>query len=149
MVPDDWRGETLAEWGRLMGTRAFAVSMKEESLVAARRLLELVQKLKNGASTYINPDGPDGPPDVPKPGVSFLASRSGVAVLPLGVYTSARFQLRRWDRYIIPFPFSRITVVFGEPLTVGRKEDISAAGGRIAAAINQAMAEAEMRHCLS
>jgi lysophospholipid acyltransferase (LPLAT)-like uncharacterized protein len=146
IIPDDWRGETLAEWIRIGGATSFAVSMEEESLVAARRFLQLIRLVREGRSIYINPDGPYGPSGVPKPGVSFLAARSGAAVLPVGMYTPARYQLRRWDRYSLPFPFSRITVFFGEPLTVARHEDIEAAGKRIAAAINQAMAEAEARY---
>jgi len=146
IVPDDWRGETLSEWARLLGATTFTISMKEESLVAARRLLQLVRLIKGGANAFINPDGPSGPSGVPKPGVAFLASKSGAAVLPVGVYTHTRYQLRRWDRYSIPLPFSRITIVFGEPLTVARKEDIQGACDRIAAGINQAMAEAKERH---
>ena len=99
-----------------------------------------------GKMIYINPDGPDGPSRVLKPGVSFLAGRSGAAVLPIGVHTSSRFQLPRWDRYSIPFPYSRICIVFGEPLTVARREDVRAAGNRVATAIDRVMAEAETRY---
>jgi len=146
IVPDDWRGESLAGWADLLGSKAFAVSMQEESLVAARRLLQLVRGLESGLNIYINPDGPDGPSRVPKSGVSFLAGRSGAAVLPIGVHTSSRFQLPRWDRYSIPFPYSRICIVFGEPLSVARREDVRAAGNRIATAIDRVMAEAETRY---
>lgn len=146
IVPDDWRGETLAGWADLLGSRAFAVSMREESLVAARRLLQLVRGLESGLNIYINPDGPDGPSRVLKSGVAFLAGRSGAAVVPVGVYTSSRIQLPRWDRYSIPFPYSRMCVVFGEPLTVARQEDVRAAGNRIATAINRVMVEAETRY---
>ena len=146
IVPDDWRGKTLAEWARLLGGRAFTIGMGDESLSAARHFLQMVQQLRGGMYALINPDGPDGPSGVPKPGGSFLASRSGAAVLPLGLTTSTRYQLHRWDRYSVPYPFSRITVVVGEPLTIGRKEPVASAGGRIAAAINEAMAEAERLH---
>ena len=146
IVPDDWRGETLAGWAYLLGSRAFAVSMREESLVAARRFLQLVRGLESGLNIYINPDGPDGPSRVLKSGVAFLAGRSGAAVVPVGVYTSSRIQLPRWDRYSIPFPYCRICIVVGEPLTVARREDARSAGNRIAAAINRVMAEAETRY---
>ncbi len=146
IIPDDWRGDSLAEWARLSHATSFAVSMEEDSLVAARRFLQLIRLVRDGRSIYINPDGPYGPSRVPKPGISFLAARSGASVLPLGVYTPTRYQLPRWDRYSLPFPFSRITLFFGEPLTIARHEDITAAGERIAAAINHAMAEAEARH---
>ena len=146
IVPDDWRGETLAEWVRLGGTQAFTISMEESSLVAARRLLHLARQLKKGWNVYINPDGPDGPSRVPKAGISFLAGRSGAAVLPVGAFAQARYQLNRWDHYSVPFPFSRITVVFGEPLYVESRAEVEHSGARIAEAINQAMAKAEERH---
>jgi hypothetical protein len=146
IVPDDWRGEVLTEWCRLMGTKAFTVSMQEESFVAARRLLQLVRRVRDGAYAYINPDGPDGPSGVPKPGIAFLAGKSGAAVLPIGVYSRSRIQLPRWDRYSVPLPYSHITLAIGEPLAVDRQEDSSEACSRIAAAINLAMAEAESRH---
>jgi lysophospholipid acyltransferase (LPLAT)-like uncharacterized protein len=146
IIPDDWRGETLAEWIRIAGASSFAVSMEEESLVAARRFLQLIRLVREGKSVYMTPDGPDGPSGVPKPGISFLAAKSGAAVLPVGVYTPTRYQLRRWDRYSLPLPYSRITIFFGEPLTVTRHEDVDAAGKRITAAINRAMAEAQARY---
>jgi len=146
IIPDDWRGETLAEWARINGATSFAVSMEEGSLVAARRFLQLIRLVREGKSVYINPDGPYGPSQVPKPGVSFLAARSGAAVLPVGIYTATRYQLRRWDRYSLPLPCSRITVYFGDPLTVARHEEIESAGNRVAAAIDHAMAQARARH---
>jgi lysophospholipid acyltransferase (LPLAT)-like uncharacterized protein len=139
IVPDDWRGETLTEWARLSGTNTFAVSMKENSLVAARRFLKLVKEIKRGKSTYINPDGPYGPSRVPKPGVSFLAAKTGAAVLPIGVYANRRYEVNRWDRYVVPFPFSRITMVIGEPIMAAPDEKIKAIGNRIAAGIDRVM----------
>jgi lysophospholipid acyltransferase (LPLAT)-like uncharacterized protein len=146
IVPDDWRGETLTEWARISGTSTFAVSMKENSLVAARRLLKLVREVKRGMSTYINPDGPYGPSRVPKPGVSYLAVKTGAAVLPVGVYTNTRYEIRRWDRYVLPFPFSRITMAIGEPLIVAPDEQIEAVGNKIAAGIDRAMEQAKNQH---
>lgn len=146
IVPDDWRGDTLAEWARISGTQAYAVSMQENSLVAARRFLKLVKEVKRGMSVYINPDGPDGPSQVPKPGISFLAARSGADVLPVGVYTKTRYRLRRWDRYSLPFPFSRITMAFSEPIRILPDEDLETAGNKIAGGINRAMEKAVKQH---
>lgn len=146
IVPDDWRGEILAEYTRLLGIKVFAVSMEEESLSAARRLLQVVHHLRNGGTSFIFPDGPDGPSRVPKPGVAFLAGRAGAPILPYGVHTTTRYQLRRWDRFSVPFPFSRITISVGDPLFIGRHEDPRVARTRIADAIDRAMADAEERH---
>ena len=41
----------------------------------------LIQKIKEGCSTDITPDGPGGPPRELKPGVMRLASQSGAPVI--------------------------------------------------------------------
>lgn len=146
IVPDDWRGESLSRWAQLAEARTLAVSMEEGSLVAARRLLALVRTLQPGLSAYINPDGPDGPSRVPKPGVAYVASRAQASILPIGVFVSPRLEIPRWDRYILPIPFGRSTLVFGEPLTVPRKPDLAATGDQIREAIDQAVAKAKRLH---
>ncbi|MDY6875957.1 MAG: hypothetical protein SWK90_07135 [Chloroflexota bacterium] len=123
VVPDDHRGAVLSVWARRLGAISFPISMKADSMVAARRLLALIRQMKEGKSLYLNPDGPDGPSHEPKGGVVFIARKAGALVVPAGAFTATGIHLSRWDRYTIPFPFSRITVVLGEPLEVRPESD--------------------------
>ena len=100
---------------RLMGIRIILGSGGEEGRAAVDRLAEC---LRSGHSTAISPDGPAGPPGVLKKGVLHLALKSGVPVVPVRLSTSAALTLPTWDRKRVPLPFSRITVRFGEPVTV-------------------------------
>jgi hypothetical protein len=66
----------------------------------------------------ITPDGPRGPRWVAKPGIVFLAGSLGIPILPAGILVRPAWQLRSWDRFLLPKPFARAVVVFGEPIVV-------------------------------
>lgn len=123
VVPDDSRGAILSVWARRLGGIPFAISMEAESMVAARRLLALIRHMRRGKRLYLNPDGPDGPSHEPKGGVVFIARKAGAAIIPAGAYTATGYRIPRWDRYVVPFPCSRIAVVLGEPLEVSLELD--------------------------
>ncbi|MGE5282402.1 MAG: lysophospholipid acyltransferase family protein [Chloroflexota bacterium] len=54
-----------------------------------------------------------------KPGIGRIALESGVPVVPVAIYGSA--SVRRWKRLRFP----KVTVEFGEPLTLAKEEDPS------------------------
>lgn len=128
IVPDDARGATLSTWAQRLGAEPFVISMKADSMVAARRVLELIRHLQQGKNLVINPDGPYGPSREPKDGLAVIARKSGALIVPAGAYAGAAIRLPRWDRYTIPLPFSRIAVVMHEPFQVpgGNPEQVRA-----------------------
>ncbi|WP_129777107.1 lysophospholipid acyltransferase family protein [Peristeroidobacter soli] len=71
--------------------------------------------VKEGISPTITPDGPRGPRFVMKPGAIFTAQISGKAVVPIAYAASPAKLLRTWDKFVIPFPFSRLRIAIGEP----------------------------------
>jgi lysophospholipid acyltransferase (LPLAT)-like uncharacterized protein len=64
--------------------------------------------------------------DVPKVsriagnGIVTLAQLSGRPIYPFTVATSRRIQFDNWDRSALNLPFSRMAIVFGEPIRVPR-----------------------------
>src|SRR5262245_24966842 len=64
------------------------------------------------------PDGPQGPPHQIKRGFAYLASRTGMRVVPFGVGFSRAWRVRSWDRTAIPKPFSAMTLVAGPIIRV-------------------------------
>lgn len=143
IVPDDHRGEALATWARLLGGHAVPISMEVNSLVSGCRLVALIRAVRGGMDCYINPDGPDGPTHVPKPGTAFIARKSPASLLPMGAFASPRYTIPRWDHYSVPLPFARIAIVIGEPINVAPQADLGAICERLAAALNRAETEAE------
>jgi len=69
---------------------------------------ELIQVLRAGGDAGITPDGPRGPVYVAKPGALLVARRSGASIAIVGADYSARWQLRSWDGFLLPHPFSRV-----------------------------------------
>lgn len=75
----------------------------------------------------ITPDGPRGPRREMKDGIIFLASKSGRAIVPAAYRCSRAWRIRgSWTDLIVPKPFSRITMIVGEPIRIpegiGREE---------------------------
>jgi lysophospholipid acyltransferase (LPLAT)-like uncharacterized protein len=143
LVPADQRGTTLGTWFRLLGMEPYPVGHYSKSLSQARGVVHLVRAIRRGASTFINPDGPDGPPHVVKPGVVYIAQKTGAQLLPGAAFTVTRCTLKRWDHYSVPLPFSRIAVVLGEPVPAPRDGDPEIIAQMLTEAMHQAAADAE------
>jgi lysophospholipid acyltransferase (LPLAT)-like uncharacterized protein len=89
----------------------------------ARALRDYYQALAHeGVSPAITPDGPRGPPWKFKPGAVLLAQLSGRPILPLS-YAASRAWKIKWDRFVIPWPGSRIVIAVGEPVYVSKGLD--------------------------
>jgi hypothetical protein len=83
---------------------------------AARGLL---RALRAGSVALMAVDGPSGPRGVVKPGVVYLAQRTGLPVWPVAVAVARGRRLEKaWDRYLLPRPFTRTVVLVGEPILV-------------------------------
>jgi hypothetical protein len=74
---------------------------------------------EQGVSPSITPDGPKGPRFVFKPGAILLSQMSQRPMLPLA-YAASRAWLIAWDKFVIPWPFSKIVIAVGEPRQVPR-----------------------------
>lgn len=86
-----------------------------------KALAELTNEIKNGASTFIFPDGPAGPPKNLKHGIIDLAYETGVAIIPIEFVYGKYIQLNTWDKKKIPLPFSKIVVKYKAPIYVTDK----------------------------
>lgn len=109
-------------------------------------LRALVRKLKAGESVGLTPDGPRGPRMRAGEGAIALARLSGAPVLPVSVSVSRRKVLGTWDQLIVPLPFGRGAVVWGNPITVPGDADtttISNLAGQLELTLNTISAEAD------
>ena len=108
--------------GRYAGEMAkyfdFYVIWGSSSNKGAEALREAVEVLKSGKSLGITFDGPQGPPRQGKPGAILAARKTGCPIIPLTYGVDHCWVINSWDRYIIPKPFSKITIKFGEPVFI-------------------------------
>ncbi len=71
--------------------------------------------LKSGI-LIMTPDGPRGPAEQMAEGPVRMASRTGAAVLLMGLATTPALRLKTWDRTVLPRPFGRGVILFDGPL---------------------------------
>jgi lysophospholipid acyltransferase (LPLAT)-like uncharacterized protein len=112
------------ELGAMLVRRLGAVVIRGSSThTGARALRDYYHALvKDNVSPVITPDGPRGPRFKFKPGALLLAQMSGRAILPMS-YAASRAWLIKWDKFVIPMPFSRIVIAVGAPYYVPRVTD--------------------------
>jgi lysophospholipid acyltransferase (LPLAT)-like uncharacterized protein len=107
-------GELIADVCRHLGLRTVRGSTTRGSVEALRRMLRLARK----GHLAITPDGPRGPRRRVQPGVVYLAARTGLPIVPVGVGYRRAWRTRSWDRLALPCPFSLGICVTEEPITV-------------------------------
>ncbi len=78
----------------------------------ARALVELRRSVEAGVTIAMTPDGPRGPRYRLGPGIVKLAQITGTPITPVHVSYSRYWQLKSWDAFMIPKPFSKATVIF-------------------------------------
>jgi hypothetical protein len=79
------------------------------------------KELERGGQVIIVPDGPRGPNREMKPGALKLARDTGAYLVPFTFSSSKKKILRSWDNFLIPRPFSKVVITFGEPLSVEKE----------------------------
>lgn len=122
----------------ILRLRGFKTIRGSSARHAVRALLEAVRRLKEGKVLAYTPDGPKGPPKKVQQGTVYMAQRSGCPVLPVGVACNPCKKLHSWDSHMVPMPFSRAVIAFGDPIYVTEDMDESAAAEMIENAINKA-----------
>lgn len=143
MVSNHRDGEFIAQVVRMMRGRSVRGSTRRGGAAAARQML----RLAGLDHLAITPDGPRGPRRTAQPGVIYLASRSGMPIVPVGFAYSHARRANSWDRMAVPWPFCRARSVSGQPIHVPprlRRDDLADWAGRLERALNQAQQRAEL-----
>jgi len=86
-------------------------------------LVEILKALKQNPAVIHIVDGPTGPKGIVKPGLISMAQMSGAAIVPVIISAKKVWMTRSWDRFLIPKPFSEVTIEWGQPLVVPRDLD--------------------------
>lgn len=114
-------GALLATVAENYGMRAVRGSSHRRGVAGFR---DMLRELEDGCCMCITPDGPKGPIYKCHPGVIRLASVSGLPILPICFDIPGNWRVRKaWDKFVIPKPFSRITMIVREPFYVPAELD--------------------------
>jgi len=140
LVSEHRDGELIARFAESLG---YGTIRGSSSRGAAGALLGLVRALEDGREVGITPDGPRGPACSYAPGAAVAASRAGALILPLAAHADRAWRLSSWDRFMIPRPFARVTLAYGEPVRPpGDARAAAAETPRLELAMNTAVGRA-------
>lgn len=89
---------------------------------AFRNALDILQKQEN-VIVALTPDGPRGPLRRCQPGVARISAQARAVVVPWTFSVAHGWQLRSWDTFIVPRPFSRGVIAYGTPISPPADDD--------------------------
>ena len=89
------------------------------------------------AKIIITPDGPTGPEHKVKPGALILSQNSGKPIIPMIVDVKNSWKFKNWHTFYLSKPFSKMRVVFGEPLYFNKDEGIETGTQKIEDALKK------------
>ena len=101
---------------RLMGVKKLIMGSTGHSGQEAAE--QLIEHLRTGYSTVLNPDGPQGPAFTLKKGVLHMSLQSHVPIIAVQFSVPKFLELGTWDRKKLAYPFSTIEMKFGDPIQV-------------------------------
>jgi lysophospholipid acyltransferase (LPLAT)-like uncharacterized protein len=133
-------GEIIARW---LTRNGYVVTRGSTTRGGGQALRELVRHMRRAHHAALTVDGPKGPPRAVQQGVVQLAKLTGAWILPITSSCSHPRFLSSWDRYLLPLPFSRAIVAYGEPFPISKDLPDAAAASLIAEALDAATAEAD------
>src|SRR5512135_203734 len=111
-----------------------------------RALLGLVDGLRKGKDIALAVDGPRGPIYEVKQGITYLAGKLNKPIVPVSTSAKRFWILEKiWDKYMLPVPFTRGVIVYGEPIVVRgiQEEELESKRRELTDALNSVMNRAD------
>jgi lysophospholipid acyltransferase (LPLAT)-like uncharacterized protein len=109
LISPSFDGELIARTVELLGFRAVRGSSSRGGATGLRGMVGAYQA---GHRCAFTADGPRGPVFVAKAGVAQLAQSVGAWVGCFYALPERAWELRSWDRFLIPKPFSRVVLTW-------------------------------------
>ena len=96
-------------------------SSKEKGDIAYRKIFKVLKGKQN--IFFITPDGPTGPPRVPKLGIIRASQKTNTRIIPIGVYSTKNWRFTNWDTFFLERPFGKIFIEYGSPIQFKKGEN--------------------------
>ncbi len=109
-------GGLLAGVLERLGLRTVRGSSTRKGMSALLNAVKVMKKDSIHACVTI--DGPLGPRHIPKEGAFFLAYHANALIVPVRMKMRTSFKFKTWDKFQIPYPFSRVDIEYGEPYEI-------------------------------
>ena len=86
-----------------------------------RVIREMTEIFKGGGIIAITNDGPKGPPRIAKSGSIGLAIKNNVKIITVTGSATKCWQMKSWDRFMLPKPFGKIQIIVSNPMDIAEK----------------------------
>ena len=123
MISQSKDGDIIAGVARRCGWHPVRGSSSKGGKAALTKAIGQLRQMKLAAHIV---DGPQGPMGKVKAGAILLAQATDSVLVPFSVAAQKAWHFKSWDRFFIPKPFSRVTLRFGEMITMDRPWDAAA-----------------------
>jgi lysophospholipid acyltransferase (LPLAT)-like uncharacterized protein len=114
-------GQMIGKALERFGHRAILGSRTRRGFSAFHQMLKAQ---KEGYDVIVVPDGPRGPRHQVQIGIIQFAKLTGSPIVPLSFSASKRKIFKTWDRFLLPYPFSKGVFIWGEPVYVDVDSDL-------------------------
>jgi lysophospholipid acyltransferase (LPLAT)-like uncharacterized protein len=115
MVSPSEDGEIVV---RIASTWGYTFVRGSGSHSIVKAWVEMKTELERGGAVIHVPDGPKGPDREMKMGAIKLAQQTGASLVPFTFSATKKKLLSSWDKFMIFYPFGKVVVMLGAPMTV-------------------------------
>jgi lysophospholipid acyltransferase (LPLAT)-like uncharacterized protein len=129
-------GQFMTEVANCFGVQAVRGSSSRHGMAAALAAMRKASEPLHDLT--ITPDGPRGPVYKVQSGVLRIAQATGRPIVAIDNRIAWKFELRNWDKFQIPVPFSRCHLTTAEMIRVpesATEEELAAIAGRLEQAL--------------
>lgn len=131
---------------RILSRFGYGVVRGSSKRKGDRALLGLIDGLRKGKVIGLAVDGPRGPVYEVKQGITYLSGKLNKPIVPVSTSAKRFWILEKiWDKYLLPVPFTRGVIVYGEPIFVQGtgEEELESKRRELTDALNGVMKEAD------
>ena len=107
--------EIMAQVLNRWGYELIRGSTRKGGKAVVQKMAEVFQ---NGGIVAVTNDGPKGPPRIAKAGSTGLAIKYNVQMITITGSATKYWQLKSWDKFMLPKPFGQINIVVSLPLEI-------------------------------
>ena len=115
MISQSRDGEIIAGVANLSGWHTVRGSSSKDGAAALQRMIQRLTE--TGLAAHIL-DGPRGPAGIVKRGAIYLAVGAEAVMVPVTAVSENAWHFKSWDRFMLPKPFSRVIIRYGDPILV-------------------------------
>ena len=115
IISDHFDGEVIA---KTMGYFGFDTIRGSSSYGGVKVLKESFRRIGEGYDIAITPDGPRGPFESVADGIVSISQKKSLMIVAFNYKADRYWEIKSWDRFMIPKPFSTVDFYASEPFSI-------------------------------